>query len=91
MKEEMKNKKRAEKKNEKRGIGKIAIIGIFAFALLFGIILISALTTEEQNALLNELNSLENELSDNNYGWLVNYLSEMFIKLNLSIKGDLSL
>lgn len=58
---------------DKGGMSRILIISIIAFALLLGIILISALTTDERIALQNELNILEGNLSDSGYNWLMNY------------------
>ena len=54
-------------------MSRLFIIGIIVFVLLLGIMLISALTSDEQNALQNELNLLEQNLSGDGYGWFANY------------------
>jgi len=69
---------------------KFLLIGIFLIAIFSFTILIHALTSDEQAVLQNELESLESNLTNSGYSWLMNY-SDLIFQLNSSIKGDLSL
>ena len=61
--------------NSKKGEIKkqVVLIGLLLISIILLIIVVSALTDDERAGLQNELNSLQENLTDSGYSWLVNY------------------
>ncbi len=81
MKKEKKNSKNKGKRRENeegrmsRFWGIAWVMPVFILILIvLASLLVSGLTTEEKNTLQNELDSLENELANNGYRWLINLI-----------------
>ena len=58
--------------NGKRGKTSLLLIVIILISIIILIIVVSALIDDERASLQNELNSLQENLSDSGYSWLVN-------------------
>jgi len=75
----MKTKKENKKIKNNWMRNKFLLIGILGILLISSVVIISALTSDEQTVLQNELESLESNLTNSGYSWLVNYSTGLII------------